>query len=221
MRTSDEVVVLGGGGFIGRPLVRRLVDDGFRVTVVSRSASAKGGYEGARYLRGDVSNYESMAACIRGAAVVFHLATGGGTDWADFERDFIQGARNVARVSLDQRVRRLVYTSSIAALYLGRKETVDDTAGVDPKPELRSHYSHAKIATEHLLRELYTRQNLPVVVLRPGLVVGRGGLLNHTGVGFWPADNCCLGWGAVIPLCRLCSWTTWCRRLSRRCKSLL
>jgi nucleoside-diphosphate-sugar epimerase len=34
-----------------------------------------------------------------------------------------------------------------------------------------------------------------VVIVRPAIVVGRGSSHCHSGVGQWPADTCCLGWG--------------------------
>jgi nucleoside-diphosphate-sugar epimerase len=89
----------------------------------------------------------------------------------------------------------LVYASSSAALYLGGGGTVEESHGVDPRPEKRSLYSRAKIAAEALLLRLHRERGLPVVILRPAVVVGQGGLLAHGGLGQWPSPTRCVGRG--------------------------
>lgn len=191
-----EIAILGGTGFIGSALVAALRKRGYRLRVVSRRAGPeRNRTEGVTYVRGDVGDASSMLECLRDTSVVFHLATGGGNNWAAFERDFIQGARNVANACLAHKVRRLIYTSSVAALYLGGTKPVDESAGTDAKPGSRSHYSRAKILAESVLQQMHRDSRLPLVVVRPALVVGRGGMLNHSGVGFWPSSACCIGWG--------------------------
>lgn len=43
--------------------------------------------------------------------------------------------------------------------------------------------------------EMVARDNLPLVMFRPGVVVGRGGRIYHDGVGLWTRDNVCAYWG--------------------------
>lgn len=188
-------VVIGGRGFIGRHLVRNLVDAGYFVRVVSRQAGASGDAS-VEEVRGDVADPVSIRAAVQDAAVVCSLSTGGGDRWSDFERDIVNGARNVAQACLDTGVRRFVYASSIAALYLGDTTDIDENVGPDPKSEQRAYYSRAKAAAEALLMYMYHSQALPVVIVRPGVVVGPGGILAHSGFGYWPSDLACIGWGS-------------------------
>jgi nucleoside-diphosphate-sugar epimerase len=191
---TERIVVIGGTGFIGSPLVESLVSAGHRVTVIGRQARPVPA--GASFVIGEVADRSRMFEVVEGAAAVYHLGTGGGSTWAEFERDFVQGARNVAEACLNAGVRRLVYTSSIAALYLGGRRRITDEMPADQKPQLRSLYSRGKIAAEAELLRLHEERRLPVVILRPGVVVGRRGILDHGGVGQWPTDIRCIGWGS-------------------------
>src|SRR5205814_1433529 len=76
---------------------------------------------------------------------VYDLSLGGGTTWQDYARDLVGGAENVAQVCLERGVRRLIYTSTIAALHLAADGAVDESAGTDRRPELRSWYVRGKI----------------------------------------------------------------------------
>jgi nucleoside-diphosphate-sugar epimerase len=189
-----DAAVIGGNGFIGRYLVNHLRAAGKRVRIISRNVVSSS-VEGLEYARAEVADPGALGEALRGVREVYHLATGGGPSWRDFERDFVEGTRNVCNACEANQVRRLVFTSSIAALYLGDAGTITETAGLDPKPELRSFYSRAKAAAEKLLMELHAATKFPVVIVRPGVVMGRGGMLNHSGLGLWMSDLCCIGWG--------------------------
>lgn len=193
MPRARRVLVIGGNGFIGRNLVDLLVEADHQVTVASRSGGGRGGSE-VQSATVDVANAASVNAAVAEADIVYHLATGGGDRWCDFERDFIEGTRNVADACLRHGVQRLIYTSSIAALYLGKRDTINETAGTDRKPQSRAMYSRAKILAERVLIDFRRDHELPVVIVRPGVVVGRRGMVNHSGVGYWPTDLCCIGW---------------------------
>jgi nucleoside-diphosphate-sugar epimerase len=185
----DRVLVIGGTGFIGRILVEQLLDAGCDVRVMSRAARAGDGR--ITYVRGEVADREALRRAVEGMSVVYDLSMGGGPTWQDYLRDFVQGAQNVAETCLDLGVRRLIYSSTIAALQLSHEGTTDESAGTDPKPLLRSWYSRGKIYAEDGLMKLHRERRLPVVVFRPGIVVGRGNKLSHPGIGVWRSPTCC------------------------------
>ena len=114
-----------------------------------------------------------------------------GESWNDFLKSFVQGAENVAEVVLERGIRRLVYTSTIAGLHLARVGSMTEEEGPDPKPELRGWYARAKIMAEKSLNRLHHDHGLPVVIFRPGIVVGVGNKLSHPGIGVWVSPTCC------------------------------
>jgi nucleoside-diphosphate-sugar epimerase len=197
--------VLGGTGFIGRRVVAKLVERGLPVTAVVRRAHslpavlADAARDGRlRLAHGRLEDGEALAAALKGAKTVLHLATGGGADWETIERSMVQGSVDVAEAALAAGVERFVYVSSIAALYAGPDRgtsVIDDELQTDPQPEGREIYSRGKMEAERRLLELHRRRGLPLVIVRPGVVLGEGTPLQHSGLGLWVRDNHCVGWG--------------------------
>lgn len=102
--------------------------------------------------------------------------------------------RTAGEQALAAKVARFVYTSSTAALWLGDAGSIDGSAPPDARPQERSAYARGKIAAEAALLPLRA-QGLPLVIVRPAIVVGEGGIREHSGVGLWVRDNHCVGWG--------------------------
>ena len=196
MSKTDHIVVIGGTGFIGSRLVQLHLDSGNSVTVVSRTANSSGpAIRGLEYVRGEAADEQCMRSVINGASVVYDLAMGGGKGWASYQRDFVDSVRGIAQACTDFGVKRLIYASSSVALYLGDRRTITESDESDPKPEARSYYSRAKILAEQLLMDWHAKNGLPVTIMRPCFVVGRGGFLSHGGLGIWPSDTWCIRLG--------------------------
>jgi len=200
-----EVVVLGANGFLGRRVVAGLLEEGRPVTAVVRRLHSlppvitEGVRAGSiRLLRADLADADATRRALAGAATVVHLATGGGDTWEAVERSMVRGTVDVAEACLDAGVGRLVYVSSIAALYLGHdcgRDLVEDDEPVDPQPNERPVYARGKLVTEQELLRLHRERGLPVVIVRPGVVLGEGTPMQHSGLGLWVRDNHCVGWG--------------------------
>ena len=200
-----EVCVLGGTGFIGQRVLRRLLERDVPVTAVVRRAHAlppelvAASRDGrVRLVRASLSNTESLRAAVQGAQTVLHMATGGGATWGDIQRNMIQGTADLAELCLAEDVKRLIYVSSTAALYLGADcgtAEIDDAVGPDPKSEERALYARGKAEAERVLMRLHRTRGLPVTIVRPAIVVGPGTPLQHSGLGLWVRDNHCVGWG--------------------------
>jgi nucleoside-diphosphate-sugar epimerase/predicted dehydrogenase len=203
---AGEVVVLGATGFIGRRTIAKLLEAGSPVTVVARRAhalppeiTAAAASGKLRLLCGSLEDRASLERALAGAHTVLQLATGGGDTWEKVERAMVEGSIDVAEICLEQRVQRFVYVSSIAALYTGHDagaREIEDSLATDPRPDARPLYSRGKIAAERALLALHEQRGLALTIVRPGVVLGAGTPMQHSGLGFWPRDNHCIGWGA-------------------------
>ncbi|HZN38876.1 MAG TPA: Gfo/Idh/MocA family oxidoreductase [Planctomycetota bacterium] len=198
-----EVVVLGGNGFVGRRCVRLLRAMGRPVTLLVRRPALlvhelRDG--SVRIFAGDAADPAALAAAFAGATAVLHLATAAGDDDGAVETFMAAAVRAAAEAALSAKVKRFVYASSTAALWLGGARTIDGKAPTDPRPSARSPYARAKIAAERELAQV-ARGGLEVTIVRPAIVVGNDGVFAHSGIGLWVRDNHCVGWGrGAVPL---------------------
>jgi len=189
----DEVLVIGGAGFLGSHLVRMLRDNGNTVRVFSRGAGKGRKPEpGIRYIAGAIGDAQLVSDAVQGVKVVYDLAAQPVGTWEQIRRGYVDGARNVAESCLRHGVRRLIYASTTATLDWALTSTIDESAGTDKKAHLRPGFYHiSKIEAEKALLEMHAQSGLPVVILRPAIIVGRGGVLCHSGIGAWRSSTCC------------------------------
>jgi len=140
--------------------------------------------------------HKALEKAITNAKYVINLAHGGASGSFEAIRDAMVGsAELVGRLCLEHNIERLVHVGSIASLFLGDKnQTIHADEPSDPQPESRADYSHAKILADEALLKMHREQELPLVVLRPGVVVGENGMINHTGIGFFNNTQHFIGW---------------------------
>lgn len=195
---DGEIVITGGGGFVGRQLVAQLLDAGRPVTVMVRNAAKlPRSFDDPRIrvVVGDAGDAAALDRAFQGASKVVHLATCMSEDPASIEKDMADAAREVGIAASRNKVDRVIFTSTSAALYLGAGGSINGAEGPDPMPAKRAPYARGKIASEIALGEVAASRGLDVVILRPAIVVGEGGMADHSGVGLWLRDNHCVGWG--------------------------
>ena len=195
-----DVLIIGSTGFIGQHLVRAVAATGAKVRVMARTPDAlpDAVREAASGVaQGDVRDPDAVSAAVAGCRNVIHLVAGAPEGWDAYQRLYIDGTRHVAEACLAAGVEQLQFASSIAALYLGAHGVVTNDAAPDDRLDQRCDYAKAKILCERLLIDLHTTRGLPVVIFRPGIVVGAGGPPEHLGVGHWASPTRCVSWGVA------------------------
>ena len=202
---EGEIVLTGATGFIGRQVVQRLLKEGQPVTAITRRLHSlppeilEPALDGRlRLFEATLDDEPGLQAALEGAQVCLHLATGGGDNWETVQEAMVQRSRRLAELCAEAKVQRFIYVSSVAALYAGPDAGVpeiDDAYPTDPRPESRPIYARGKIAAEQTLREFGRRSAMEMVIARPGVVMGAGTPLQHSGLGLWVRDNHCVGWG--------------------------
>jgi nucleoside-diphosphate-sugar epimerase/predicted dehydrogenase len=196
---KPTVLVLGGTGFIGRRLVKQLLDKGYAVRAAARSFSPalqEFGSDQLEIVRADMRSPDDMANMLEGIEYVFNLATTDAKNWGQFVEREIEPTRLLAKLCLEKKIKRLIYTGTIDSYYAGGKAgTITETTPLDRNILRRNNYARAKAACEDLLTKMHKEEGLPLVIARPGIVIGQGGNPFHWGVGKWASEGVVETWG--------------------------
>ena len=188
-----NVCVTGATGFLGGALVRRLLAQGISVRALARPSTRADelAVRGAEVVRGDLSDSAAIARALTGVEVVYHVAAmvEAPGDLADFLDANRGGTERVFRAALEQSVRSIVYSSSIAVYGLSRDgQVIDENTPYDEQPDLRDSYSQSKIQADAFAVAFAQKNSRPgkmsVTILRPGVIYGPGKPLPFGLLGF-------------------------------------
>jgi len=168
--------VTGGNGFIGSVVVRQLVQAGHDVRCLMRASSKADRIEDLKFERwtGDVRDYASLEAGIRGCDGVLHLASL--SSWDDIHSPqmreaVLDGTKNVLAAAEAAGKVKTVFVSSTLAF--------GGTTGPKPFDESQQYdigdatlvYSNYKLQAENLCHDAVKR-GLHVVIVNPAEVYG-------------------------------------------------
>jgi nucleoside-diphosphate-sugar epimerase len=170
----EKVLVTGGGGFLGGTIVRRLIDRGDAVGSLARNFYPELEALGVDQIQGDISDPDAVAEACKGRDIVFHVAAKP-PPWGKYEdyyRINVTGTQNIINSCLDQKIPRLIYTSTPSVVFNGR-----DIEGVDeamPYPKkFCTHYSETKAIAEQCVMRTSSPE-LHTIILRPHEIWGPG-----------------------------------------------
>src|SRR3954468_6989069 len=171
------VAVTGPTGEIGVAAVNALEADpgvGRIIGMARRPFDPKSrGWSKTEYRQGDILDRDSVDALVAGTDVVVHLAYVIFGSREESRRVNLDGTSNVFEAAVaSPSVRRLVYTSSVAAYGFHDDNPQPLTEDVPPRGSPSHYYSEQKAETEALLQEVTAGAALDTVVLRPCIVAG-------------------------------------------------
>lgn len=173
-----KILVTGSTGFIGGALCRALVARGHAVRAFHRPNSSLRLLEGlpVEHAIGDLTQPATLRMAMEGIDAVFHAAAWmGDSEPGRLYAVSVEGTRAVLQAARQAGVRRLVHTSSVAALGVpppGNSILMDETHTWNMRPE-QYPYGYAKYLAE-LEVQKEVGLGLDVVIVNPGLVLGPG-----------------------------------------------
>jgi dihydroflavonol-4-reductase len=172
-----KVFVTGASGFIGGALAARLTERGDEVVGLARSdrAAAEVERRGARAVRGNLLDEESLARGMEGCELAFHVAGLNTHCPADPDmqvRVNVDGAASAIRAAAKAGVPKVVYTSSAASVgeppgTIGREDTVH-------RGSYLSVYDRSKHLGERAAFAEGRRHGVHVSAVNPSSVQGPG-----------------------------------------------
>lgn len=169
-----NILVTGGGGFLGGAIARQLVARGHHVTALGRGTYPHLASSGIQTFQADIRDADAIHAACAGIDAVIHTAAIAGIWGAEklFWETNHGGTLNVLAACRDAGVRYLVHTSSPSVVF-----GADELCGVNesqPYPgKYLAHYPASKAAAE---KEILGANSmaLKTVALRPHLIFGPG-----------------------------------------------
>jgi dihydroflavonol-4-reductase len=166
-----KILVTGGSGYIGSAVVRELLEDRKnKVKVLLRKTDDTRNLEGldVELAYGDITDFHSVMQALEGCERVFHLAAIYAI-WLPDPRQMhwvnVQGTKNVLEACLQKRIKKVVYTSSVAALGAHGKIPANETAQFNLW-HTRDPYYISKFRAEQVALD-YFKRGLPVVIVNP------------------------------------------------------
>ncbi len=181
-----SILITGASGFLGQAVVESLLAHGeLDLKCFVRPSSNLTGLEKIRsrypqarlqYVVGNLASPDDARRAVERVETIYHLAAGMKGLPATLFFDTVVASKRLLDAIQDKK-RRVVLVSSIgvyATSSLGTKLPVNESTELDPNPEKRNVYFHAKIWQERLFREQAEQGRIDLVVIRPGVLYGHG-----------------------------------------------
>ncbi len=175
-----KVFLTGSTGFVGGHVARHFVTAGAELRLLVRKSSRLDNLEGltAEMVTGDLREPESLRTAIAGCEIVAHVAA----DYRLWVRDpnamlaaNVNGTRDLLRIAREEKVRRVVYTSSVATMGFKSDGTIVDEQTAVSLAEMIGHYKRSKYLAE--LEALSAAANgQQVMILNPTSPIGSNDL---------------------------------------------
>ncbi|MBV9523828.1 MAG: NAD(P)-dependent oxidoreductase [Alphaproteobacteria bacterium] len=174
MAATQNVIVTGGLGRLGKFVIKDLLRHGHRVTVVDLKAPP----DDINFVRADIMDIAAVRKALAGADSVVHLA-GYDVDFGYPDEEYIRvnvvGSWHVLQAASELGIPKVVLSSSIAACGLqdARPDHAPIYVPVDEKqPDKPRHpYSVSKKLVEEAALRVADAGKVSVIVLRPMMVL--------------------------------------------------
>ncbi len=167
----------GATGFIGGRVAEKLLKAGHEVNALVRDPQQAQHLVsmGVRLFRGDITDKQSMRDGIQNTDGVFHIAGWYkiGTKDKDLGHKInVDGTRNVLELMREYKIKKGVYTSTLAVFSDTKGKMVDENYRFTGQH--LSDYDRTKWIAHYEIAEPMMKAGLPLVIVQPGVVYGPG-----------------------------------------------
>ena len=186
----EKVLVTGATGYIGLHCIHQLLSQGYAVNGSVRSPERKDeifqalqnhntSTENLNIFTFDLNDDEGWDEGMEGCDYLLHVASPIALENHDedfFVKPAVAGVNRAMRFAKKHNLKKVVLTSSVAAIYetMESKSYYDENDWSDPENPAISHYSKSKTLAERAAWEFVENENHPfeLAVINPALVIG-------------------------------------------------
>jgi uncharacterized protein YbjT (DUF2867 family) len=150
-----DILVTGSTGFIGKKLLTKLDETGFKVKAMSRSKYPD--TENTKYVQANAFDTDSLYIATEGVETAFYLLhsmEGSKKEWAEFANREKQQAQNFLKAATQSGVKRIIYLGGL----------------VNESLHLSKH-----MKSRHDVGKILASGDIPVTELRASVIVGAEG----------------------------------------------
>ena len=168
-----KCLVIGGSGFIGSFLIKKLISEKNEVVNFDLQDS---NISEVNTIIGDINNREDLDSIKSDFDIVYILAAvhkDDISDYTEYYRTNCNGLENVINFCMNNRIDRIVYFST-AAVYGDTFFDAHEEAKLSPQ----SHYGKSKVKAEKKLIDLASKYKKELKIIRPSVVFGPGSSSN-------------------------------------------
>jgi len=173
LRLKNNILIVGGTGFIGYHLAKKVLQKGWQVTSISSKPPKKIRYlPKVKYILCDITKKKSLEQNIQ-KSFKYVVNLGGYVDHSNKKKTFKShyiGCKNLAEIFLKKVPTAFVQMGS-SIEYGNLKSPQIENANCYPN-SIKSIYGKAKLLSSIYLTDLYKKKNFPSIVLRLYLAYG-------------------------------------------------
>ncbi|KAI9076004.1 hypothetical protein K1719_033479 [Acacia pycnantha] len=185
--SGQTICVTGAGGFIASWIVKLLLERGYTVRGTVRNPDdsknthlreLEGAQERLTLHKVDLLDLDSVKSVVNGCEGVIHTASPVTDNPEEMVEPAVNGAKNVIIAAAEANVKRVVFTSSIGAVYMDPNRNIDEVvdescwSNLEYCKNTKNWYCYGKAVAEEAAWDEAKARGVDLVVVNPVLVLG-------------------------------------------------
>ena len=172
---TKNILVIGGGGYVGSELVPTLLKENYSVSVYDLFIYGKNALDQNKNLtliEGDIRDIKKLDNIIKNFETVIHLACISNDPSFELNPELgksinLDCFRPLVEICKNNKVKRFIYASSSSVYGIKKEKNVSENLSLEPLTD----YSKFKVECEKILLE-YKDNKFETVIIRPATVCG-------------------------------------------------